>query len=253
MMGPCLKVRGLTKSFKGQVVLDGLDLDIPANSITTIIGRSGIGKSVLLKCLANIWSAQSGRMLYGEQVAAIGENSLREAFNVNFSYMFQNNALFDSMTAAENIALPLRESTRLSNAEIQGRVQSLLDRMDLLGCTEKYPAELSGGMQKRVALARALIVEPQIVFFDEPTTGLDPERKYTVFKMIQECRRQFNFAAVLVSHDIPEVFQISDRIAWIDRGKIQCVGDREAIYKHPDPVLKKLLRNAEIGRQQVVM
>lgn len=248
MDGPILKVRGLTKIFKQQVVLDGLDLDIPANSVTTIIGRSGIGKSVLLKCLANIWPAQAGKMHYGEQVAAIGQHSLRQAFNLNFSYMFQNNALFDSMTASENIALPLRECTKLSTADINDRVQALLETMDLRGCADKYPAELSGGMQKRVALARALIVEPQIVFFDEPTTGLDPERKYTVFNMIAECRKQFKFAAVLVSHDIPEVFQISDRIAWIDRGKIQCVGDREQIYKHSDTVLKNLLTNAGIGR-----
>jgi phospholipid/cholesterol/gamma-HCH transport system ATP-binding protein len=248
MESPILKVRGLTKIFKQQVILDALDLDIPANSVTTIIGRSGIGKSVLLKCLANIWPVQAGTMHYGELEAMIGQKSLRQAFNLNFSYMFQNNALFDSMSAAENIALPLRESTKLSIAEINDRVQALLDTMDLLGSANKYPAELSGGMQKRVALARALIVEPQIVFFDEPTTGLDPERKYNVFKMIAECRSQFNFAAVLVSHDIPEVFQISDRIAWIDRGKIQCVGDREKIYKYSDPVLKKLLTNADIGR-----
>ena len=253
MAGFALKVRGLTKAFKGQLVLDALDLDISANSVTTIIGRSGIGKSVLLKCLANIWPAQSGTMHYGDQSATIGEKSLRVAFDLNFSYMFQNNALFDSMTAAENIALPLRESTKLSTAAIRDRVQDLLNTMDLMGCRDKYPAELSGGMQKRVALARALIVEPQIVFFDEPTTGLDPERKYTVFKMIAECRREFNFAAVLVSHDIPEVFQISDRIAWLDRGKIQCVGDRETIYKHADPVLKKLLTNADIGRQHFIV
>ena len=244
---PILKVRGLKKVFKQQVVLDALDLDITANSVTTIIGRSGIGKSVLIKCIANIWPVQAGTMHYGELEAVIGQKSLRQAFNLNFSYMFQNNALFDSMSAAENIALPLRESTKLSIAEINDRVHALLDTMDLLGSANKYPAELSGGMQKRVALARALIVEPQIVFFDEPTTGLDPERKYNVFKMIAECRSQFNFAAVLVSHDIPEVFQISDRIAWIDRGKIQCVGDREKIYKYSDPVLKKLLTNADIG------
>ena len=251
MGGLTLKVRGLTKSFKGQVVLDALDLDILANSVTTIIGRSGIGKSVLLKCLANIFPVQSGTMYYGDQFASVGQKSLRSAFNVNFSYMFQNNALLDSMTAVENIALPLRESTKLSIGEINDRVKVLLSSMDLLSSRDKYPSELSGGMQKRVALARALIVEPQIVFFDEPTTGLDPERKYNVFKMISECREQFNFAAVLVSHDIPEVFQFSDRIAWMDRGKIQFMGNQDTIYKHSDPVLKKLLMNADIGRQIV--
>lgn len=187
-------------------------------------------------------------MHWGEQTATIGAANLRQAFGLNFSYMFQNNALFDSMTVFENIALPLRETTPMQAAAIKAAVVRLLGKLDLSSCAQQYPAELSGGMKKRVALARALIVEPQVVFFDEPTTGLDPERKYKVFKMIAECREQFNFAAVLVSHDIPEVFQISDQIAWLDRGRIQCVGDRSQIYQHEDPVLKKLLMNAELGR-----
>jgi phospholipid/cholesterol/gamma-HCH transport system ATP-binding protein len=139
--------------------------------------------------------------------------------------MFQNNALFDSLTAFENVALPLREAVGLSAAEVAARVNELLEQLDLAEAGSRYPAELSGGMQKRVALARALVTKPEVVLFDEPTTGLDPERKFGVFDMIADYRERFGFTALLVSHDIPEVFEISDKVAWLDDGKIRFFGD----------------------------
>jgi phospholipid/cholesterol/gamma-HCH transport system ATP-binding protein len=220
-----LQIRGLKKHFGAKRVLDGIDLEIARASVTTIIGKSGIGKSVLLKCIANLLVPDAGEILLDG--VSIGHNRRRadQSGGFSFSYMFQNNALFDSLTAFENVALPLRESAGLATADVTEKVTDLLEKLDLVDAGECYPAELSGGMQKRVALARALITNPEVVLFDEPTTGLDPERKFGVFDMIADYRERFGFTALLVSHDIPEVFEISDRVAWLDEGQIRFYGD----------------------------
>jgi phospholipid/cholesterol/gamma-HCH transport system ATP-binding protein len=193
--------------------------------VTTIIGKSGIGKSVFLKCIANLIAPDGGEILLDGVAMGSNRRGADQTEGFSFSYMFQNNALFDSLTAFENVALPLREAVGLSAAEVAARVNELLEQLDLAEAGSRYPAELSGGMQKRVALARALVTKPEVVLFDEPTTGLDPERKFGVFDMIADYRERFGFTALLVSHDIPEVFEISDKVAWLDDGKIRFFGD----------------------------
>ncbi|MEO0509140.1 MAG: ATP-binding cassette domain-containing protein [Verrucomicrobiota bacterium] len=241
-----LKIRGLKKHFGENRVLDGIDLDVAEASVTTIIGKSGIGKSVLLKCIANLLEPDTGQIeLNGRPIDY--SNQAGAGVPV-FSYMFQNNALFDSLTAYDNIALPLNEATRLKPTETREKVEAMLEQLELSDAANRYPGELSGGMKKRVALGRALVTNPQIVLFDEPTTGLDPERKFGVFEMIADYRQRFGFTALLVSHDIPEVFEISDRVAWLDEGRIKFFGAPEVLDTEAESALAGFLNKATFGR-----
>lgn len=226
-----LKIRGLSKRFGTQVVLDAIDLDIPLGSHSTVIGKSGMGKSVLLKCIAGLLESDAGEITLGENGQAIPQ----------CSYMFQQNALFDSLTVFDNVSLPLRETESLSKSEISEKVSDLLGKLELENSIDKYPAEISGGMKKRVALARALITSPEIILFDEPTTGLDPQRKFDVFDMIRTYRQTFGFTVIMVSHDVPEVFEISDQIAWLDQGKIAYWGESEPLLQSPPEELKPFI------------
>ena len=244
-----LKIRGLKKHFGDKRVLDGIDLDVAVASVTTIIGKSGIGKSVLLKCIANLLQPDAGTIELDGQAISQSRRTAQSDAGVTFSYMFQNNALFDSLTAFENVALPLREVSKLNKAEIQERVEEMLAHLELSDSADRYPGELSGGMKKRVALGRALITKPQVVLFDEPTTGLDPERKFSVFEMIADYRERFGFTALLVSHDIPEVFEISDRVAWLDEGRIKFFGKPEGLNTDAQSALSGFLNKANYGRK----
>jgi phospholipid/cholesterol/gamma-HCH transport system ATP-binding protein len=246
-MDSFLKIRGLKKYFGDKRVLDGIDLDVAAASVTTIIGKSGIGKSVLLKCIAKLLESDAGTIELDGQAILHSRRTAHSNTGLSFSYMFQNNALFDSLTAFENVALPLREASKLNKAEIQERVDDMLAHLELSDSADRYPGELSGGMKKRVALARALITKPQVVLFDEPTTGLDPERKFSVFEMIADYRERFGFTALLVSHDIPEVFEISDRVAWLDEGQIKFFGKPEELNTDAQSALSGFLSKANYG------
>ncbi len=248
-MDSFLKIRGLKKHFGDKRVLDGIDLDVAAASVTTIIGKSGIGKSVLLKCIANLLQSDAGTIELDGQVISQSRLTAHSDTGVTFSYMFQNNALFDSLTASENVALPLREASKVNKAEIQERVDEMLAHLELSDSADRYPGELSGGMKKRVALGRALITKPQVVLFDEPTTGLDPERKFSVLEMIADYRERFGFTALLVSHDIPEVFEISDRVAWLDEGLIKFFGKPEDLNTDAQSALSGFLNKANYGRK----
>jgi phospholipid/cholesterol/gamma-HCH transport system ATP-binding protein len=242
-----INIQGLSKHFGDNVVLDGVDLQITAETITAIIGKSGTGKSVLLKLIAGILEKTSGtieclKVSEGDESIPI---SIEE---IGFSYMFQNNALFDSMTAFENVALPLVEGNNaLPKLKVKEKVHHLLEQLDVASSSNRYPGELSGGMNKRIAFARALITEPKVVLFDEPTTGLDPERKFTVFDMIKKYRKQFGFSALLVSHDIPDVYEVADSVAWLDKGKIQFFGKPENIDLISEVSIKKYLKTGRIS------
>lgn len=242
-----LKISGLKKHFGENRVLDGIDLEIASASVTTIIGKSGIGKSVLLKCIANLLEPDAGKILLDGKPIARSRRGI-DGKGLNFSYMFQNNALFDSLTAYDNVALPLREATDLKKSEIAEKVNAMLAHLDLSDSAERFPGELSGGMKKRVALARALVTDPEIVLFDEPTTGLDPERKFSVFEMIADYRERFGFTALLVSHDIPEVFEISDQVAWLDGGQIRFFGPPSDLSSEAASELSGFLSKANYGR-----
>ncbi|HEV8642685.1 MAG TPA: ABC transporter ATP-binding protein [Methylomirabilota bacterium] len=237
-----IKVEGLTKSFGSQPVLRGLELEVRDGSITIIIGRSGGGKSVFLKHLLGLLRPDAGRVLVGgvdlTGVSRREVDRVRERYGV----VFQGGALFDSLTCAQNVAFPLREKTRLGHAEIAKRVEAALAQVGLEGVGPKFPEEISGGMRKRVAIARALITEPEIVFFDEPTTGLDPILVNSIHGLIRDLHRRFGFTAVMVSHEIPEIFGIADTVAMLHDGRIVEVGPPEAIQGSRNPIVQQFIR-----------
>ncbi|MBF0209465.1 MAG: ATP-binding cassette domain-containing protein [Desulfamplus sp.] len=240
MKVPLIEFVDVKKSFGNNHVITGVNLSIYEDEITVIIGKSGSGKSVLLKHIIGLIHQDSGKVIFrGEDIASMSGKKRKE-FKRNFSYMFQENALFDSMTIYENIALPLTETSLFSKQEIKKKVQMRMEQLEIQGTSNKYPAQLSGGMKKRVALARALITEPSIVLFDEPTTGLDPVRKNGVHAMIKSYQEMFGFTAVVVSHEIPDIFQIAQRVAMIEKGKIIFQGSVEAIMAYDS--------NDEVGR-----
>ena len=237
-----IKVEGLTKSFHGQPVLRGVDLEVPTGSITVIIGRSGGGKSVFLKHLVGLLRPDSGRVVVdGAEISALHGRALDEVRS-RYGVVFQGNALFDSLTCGDNVAFPLREKTRLPRPEIDKKVEAALAQVGLEGVGHKFPAEVSGGMRKRVAIARALVTEPQIVFFDEPTTGLDPVLVNTIHHLVLELHRVFRFTAIMVSHEIPEIFEIADRVAMLHEGRIVEAGSPAEIQASDNRIVRQFIR-----------
>jgi phospholipid/cholesterol/gamma-HCH transport system ATP-binding protein len=237
-----IRVQGLYKRFGSQPVLRGLDLDIATGEIMVVIGRSGGGKSVLLKHLIGLLRPDAGTVAVdGTDITRLRGRDLDQVRD-RYGVVFQGGALFDSMSVSDNVAFPLREKSRLGAAEIQGRVEEKLQQVGLSGMGHKNPAEISGGMRKRVAIARALVTEPEIVFFDEPTTGLDPILVNTIHHLIVELHRKFRFTAVMVSHEIPEIFEIADRVAMLHDGAIVEVGPPEVIRASTNPVVQQFIR-----------
>ncbi len=251
MRTPLIEFRQVAKRFGDKVVLDGIDLTIYSGEVTTLIGRSGEGKSVTLKLIIGLLQPDSGEILYRGRSVTRMRRSERERFRREVSFMFQSNALFDSLTVRENIALPLQEGAQLNREAIQERVARRMRAMDLEGTGDSYPSQLSGGMQKRVALARATVTEPETVLFDEPTTGLDPVRKNSVLSMITSNQRNYGFTAVMVSHDVPDVFYISNRIAVLEEGRIIYQGAPQDLEQMEHPVLQEYVNSQEILRNEI--
>jgi len=242
---PLIEFQNVTKRFGDKTVLDNLSVRIYENQITTIIGKSGTGKSVLLKHIIGLLKPDEGTILFqGKSVRAMKKGEW-EQYRSAIAYLFQNNALLDSMTVFENIAFPLRQTSSLSKKEIESRVLKRIEDLELTEAIYKYPSELSGGMQKRVALARALVEDPKIVLFDEPTTGQDPIRKNMILSMITHYRRKFGFTAVIISHDIPDVFFISDRIIILWEGQVGFEGTYEELTKMKIPLIDEFLRSLD--------
>ncbi|GAB1722162.1 MAG: ATP-binding cassette domain-containing protein [Nitrospira sp. CR1.1] len=215
-----IKLVGVEKTLGKQAVLRGVDLAIPTGKLTTIIGRSGEGKSVLLKHIIGLMQPDRGEVwIDGTDIARLKGQALNEV-RKKFAMLFQGAALFDSMTVFENVAFPLREKLRLKGDVVTRRVEEKLEQVGLKGMGHKFPAELSGGMRKRAGLARALVMEPEIILFDEPTTGLDPLMAKAIHDLIVAMQQQFRFTAVMVSHEIPEIFGISDYVAMLKNGRI---------------------------------
>ena len=247
---PLVRVRRLRKSFGDHHVLSGVDFDVEKGGIVSILGRSGTGKSVLLKCVVGLLQLDSGEILYeGELLASRARwTELRE----KSSYVFQHNALFDSSTVLENALIPLRARGNGSPQEWHDRARRVLDRLELLGSADRYPEELSGGMQKRLAVARALVTDPEIVFFDEPTAGLDPIRRNAVFEMITQLQRERQFTAVVVTHDVQEALTVSSRIIWLDAGKVRFHGSSEAFSMSQEPDICKFRDNIDALRASLM-
>lgn len=246
MEQPLIEFKNVTKKLGDLVVLNNIDLHINKGEIFTIIGKSGVGKSVLLKHIIGLMEPDSGQILYYGKPLSQMSRVEKKGLKQNFSYMFQSTALFDSMTVFENIALPLKEKKRFSEEEVGRRALEKMKQLEIEGIDQKYPSQLSGGMKKRVALARALITDPEIVLFDEPTTGLDPIRKNAVHSMISDYQQRFGFTAILVSHEIPDIFYISQRIAMINEGKIIFEGSPDEIQQTEDAIISQFVRGLEI-------
>lgn len=223
-----IEVKNIKKSFGTQKVLGGIDLHIPKGKITVIIGRSGEGKSVLLKHLMGLIRPNSGEVkVNGVNILALTEYELLQT-RKKFGMLFQHAALFDSMDVFKNIAFPLYEHSTSSESEIKKRVYELIG---LVGLKEnvlpKYPSELSGGMRKRVGLARAIALKPEVLLYDEPTTGLDPIMTDVVNHLILDTQKKLGITTVVISHDIPATFSIADKIAMLHEGKILLEGSAE--------------------------
>jgi phospholipid/cholesterol/gamma-HCH transport system ATP-binding protein len=248
---PLIEFRDVTKRFGGKSVLEKANLAIYENQITTIIGKSGSGKSVLLKHIVGLLSPDEGSILFRGMPVSEMKKSEWDRYRSQISYMFQNNALFDSMSVLDNIALPLRQTTSLRKNEIERMAMSRIEQMELNDAVHKYPSELSGGMQKRVALARSLVTDPSIVLFDEPTTGQDPIKRNVILSMIAHYRRKFGFTAVLISHDIPDVFFISDRILLLWEGKIAFHGTHEELTRLEHPLIEEFLKSLDGLRDEL--
>ena len=242
-----IRIQGLRKSFGHQPVLQGVDLDVATGEIMIIIGRSGGGKSVLLKHLLGLLRPDAGAVLVdGVDITKLRGAAL-EAVRRRYGVVFQGGALFDSMSVFDNVAFPLREKTTLKPPEITQRVEQKLEQVGLQDMGAKNPAEISGGMRKRVAIARALVTEPEIVFFDEPTTGLDPILVNTIHHLIRDLHRKFRFTAVMVSHEIPEIFEIAERVAMLHDGIIVEAGDAASLQASPNPIVQQFIHGAVEG------
>src|SRR5262245_16662481 len=242
-----IRVIDVHRSFGGQQVLRGINLSLQKGEILAIIGRSGSGKTVLLRLMIGLVRPDRGQILIEEtditQLSGRRLDRVRERFGM----LFQGGALFDSMAVFDNVAFPLREKTKLSEAEIAAQAQKLLENVGLGEMGYKFPAELSGGMKKRAALARALITNPAIILFDEPTTGLDPILVHAIHQLIRDTHDAFGYTAVVVSHEIPEVFDIASRVAVIHEGRIIAEGTPQMILKSPDPFVQQFISGSLEG------
>ena len=247
-----ITLRNVHKSFGSQKVLNGLDLTIPDGKITAIIGPSGEGKSVLLKHLIGLLQPDSGAVeVDGENIVGVRRSELNR-IREKFGMLFQNVALFDSMTVFENVAFPLEEKTALSKEDIRCKVISALEDVGLKNIENKFPDELSGGMKKRVGLARAVVLNPRIILFDEPTTGLDPIIKRAIHQLIKDTHAKFGFTAVIVSHEIPEIFDVAQHVAMLFRGRILQFGTSDDIIHSNEPAIRQFINGSLDGPIQMV-
>ena len=232
-----LRIEGLHKRFDANIVLAGASLDVPRGSVVTVLGGSGAGKSVFLKCLAGVEHPDAGVIAFDGKPLDADDPDGRAEFRKRCSFLFQSNALFDSLTALENVALPLEQTTDLPAKEVERRSMEALEQLELDAHRDRYPSQLSGGMQKRLALARAIVTRPELVLFDEPTAGLDPLRRNAVFTMIAKYQRQFSFTAVIVTHDVQEGLAACDQVALLDKGRMCFQGSPAQFSTATDPVV----------------
>lgn len=242
-----IKLEDLHKSFGGREVLRGVSLEIPKGEILALIGMSGYGKSVLLKHVAGLIRPDRGHIyLDGKDICHLRGRDLQQVRS-QFGFLFQGGALFSSMTVFDNVAFPLREKTAMGEAETHEKVLSVLEHVGLKGSEGKYPAQLSGGMVKRTALARALVRSPAIMLFDEPTTGLDPVIAQTILDLIKSVHDQLGFTGIIVSHELERVFQIVNKAAMLHEGVIHAVGTPAELFFSEDPIVRQFVKGETRG------
>lgn len=242
-----IRICGVHKSFDGNHVLRGLDLDVEKGETMVVIGRSGCGKSVLLKHIIGLMKPDEGSILVtGLDVATMDNHDLSELRKM-FGMVFQSAALFDSLTVAENVAFGLRRFTDMNNREIALKVGEKLELVGLAGIESLRPAELSGGMRKRVGLARALAMDPQIVLYDEPTTGVDPILAASINKLVRDLNTKLGVTSVVVTHDMASANTVGDRIAMLYQGVIRCTGTPDEVQNSDDPVVQQFIQGKAEG------
>ncbi len=237
----------VVKTFGKQQVLKGVNLSLYEGKTTVIVGESGQGKSSILKHILGLVKPDKGKILvYGKDINKISRKELKD-IRANFGVLFQNSALFDSMTVFDNVALPLRERTNKTEEEIAKIVNEKLEMMDIHNSNDKFPAQLSGGMRKRVGLARALVLNPKIVFFDEPTTGLDVALSNEMYRVFFRTQTALKYTALIVSHDVPKIFKLADYVALMHNGIIQDSLPPEDFQTSENPVIREFVEKT-MGR-----
>ncbi|MFB3885038.1 MAG: ABC transporter ATP-binding protein [Thermodesulfobacteriota bacterium] len=242
-----IRIEDLHKSFDGVEVLRGVSLQIEKGQILALIGRSGYGKSVLLKHVAGLIRPDRGHVFIDESDICHLKGRKLEEMRSRFGFLFQNGALFDSLTVYENVAFPLREKTRLSEGGIRKKVFDMLDQVDLIGSENKYPAQISGGMIKRAALARSLVRDPEIMLFDEPTTGLDPLIACAILNLIGSLHQRLGFTGILVTHEISNVFKFVQKAAMLHEGRILAAQPPEEMQSSSDPIIQQFVTGCVNG------
>jgi phospholipid/cholesterol/gamma-HCH transport system ATP-binding protein len=239
-----IEMENLYKSFQDLEVLKGVSLHVKKGEILALIGGSGHGKTVILKHVAGLMKPDRGRVyVNGRDIYSLRGDEL-EQLRSHLGFLFQSGALFSSLNVFDNVAFPLREKTHLGEREIRGKVLNVLEQVGLRGAEDKYPAQISGGMIKRTALARSLVRNPEIMLFDEPTTGLDPVIAHTILDLIRSIHKDLGFTGIIVSHELSRVFQIVQKVAMLHEGLILFVGTPEEIMTSGDPVVRQFVTEA---------
>lgn len=246
-----ISLRQLNITFGTHTVLDNIDLDVYKGETLAVLGPSGTGKSTVLRSMIGLLEPNGGQIfIQGEDVSGLDEDGWNR-LRMKMGMMFQYSALFDFLTVGENVAFGLRQHTDKSNEEIQGIVTQMLDLVGLPGTQDLYPAELSGGMKKRVGLARAIAVNPEIVLYDEPTAGLDPIMSRNISRLIKKTQEQLHVTSVLVTHDMQSAFYAADRVAMLYEGHIVAIGTAEEMKNSTNPIVKAFIEGREIKEQVI--
>lgn len=225
-----------------QIILDKVNFTIPAGKTTVIAGGSGTGKSVTLKLILALLRADGGQIFVGGEDTTMARGRKLKELRTRFGVLFQGAALFDSMSVFDNVALPLRERTKKTEADIKAQVLSSLEQLELLGHENKFPAQLSGGMKKRAGLARALQLKPEIMLFDEPTTGLDPVMTQEIYQLFARTQEQVGYTSIIVSHDIPKIFNLADQVIVLHKGVVDVFPSPEAIQWSQKPHIREFVK-----------
>ncbi|MCM4160483.1 ABC transporter ATP-binding protein [Antarcticibacterium flavum] len=244
-----IEIKNLHKGFEDQQVLKGIDFVFETGKTNLVIGQSGSGKSVLLKCMLGIFKPEKGSIEYdGEKFSEFTDEEKRE-LRKEIGMLFQGGALFDSMTVEENVMFPLRMFTKKKKKDLQDRVQEVLERVNLEDAGKKYPAEISGGMQKRVAIARAIVNKPKYLFCDEPNSGLDPHTATIIDNLIHELTVEYNITTVVITHDMNSLLEIGENIAFLKDGVLAWKGDKDQIFKTDDKTVTDFVYSSDLFKK----